>query len=98
MESARGVLHKILMDAVRRVPPEQAPMVAWPFACGTAVAAKTRVLEFKDGVLQVEVPDARWRSQLVDMSRQYLSMLNQYSRQKIDRIEFVVANPKQEQK
>jgi hypothetical protein len=98
MEQARGTLKKIVMQAVRRVPPEQAPGVAWPFACGTAVASKTEVLEFKDGVLRVGVPDARWRSQLKDMSRQYLSMLNEYSGQKVTRIEFVVKDKGADQK
>jgi predicted nucleic acid-binding Zn ribbon protein len=98
MEQARGTLKKIVMDAVRRVPPEQAPGVAWPFACGTAVASKTEVLDFKDGILRVGVPDRRWRSQLMDMARQYVSMLNEYSGQRVTRIEFVVTDKSADQK
>jgi hypothetical protein len=98
MEQARGTLKKIVMDAVRRVPADQAPGVAWPFACGTAVASKTEVLDFKDGVLRVGVPDTRWRSQLKDMARQYVSMLNEYSGQKVTRIEFVVMDKGADQK
>jgi predicted nucleic acid-binding Zn ribbon protein len=98
MEIAGGTLKKIVMDAVKRVPAEQAPIVAWAFACGTKVAEKTRPMEFKDGILRVEVPDFRWRSQLVDMSRQYLSMLREYSGQDVKRIEFVVKDTGVEQK
>ncbi len=90
MEKARGVLQKIVMEAVRRVPPEQAPTVAWPFACGKQVAEKTRPLGFSDGVFRVEVPDFRWKSQLSDMARQYVSMLREYSGQDVKRIEFVI--------
>lgn len=90
MENARGTLQKIVMNAVRRVPAEQAPIVAWPFACGRAVAEKTRPLDFKEGVLRIEVPDFRWRSQLVDMARQYVGMLREYSGQDVRRIDFVV--------
>jgi predicted nucleic acid-binding Zn ribbon protein len=98
MEQARGTLKKLVMAAVRRVPAEEAPAVAWPFACGTAVASKTEVLDFKDGVLRVGVPDTRWRSQLKDMSRQYVSMLNEYSGQRVTRIEFVVKDKGADQK
>ena len=98
MEQARGTLKKLVVDAVRRVPAEEAPGVAWPFACGTAVASKTEVLEFKDGVLRIGVPDARWRSQLQDMARQYVSMLNEYSGQKVTRVEFVVRDKSADQK
>jgi predicted nucleic acid-binding Zn ribbon protein len=62
------------------------------------VASKTEVLDFKDGVLRVRVPDTRWRSQLKDMSRQYVSMLNEYSGQKVTRIEFVVKDKSADQK
>ncbi len=98
METASGTLKRIVMDAVRRVPPDQAPIVAWPFACGTRVAEKTRPVEFKNGVLKVEVPDFRWHSQLVDMSRQYVSMLREYSGQDVKKIEFVVINKGTEKK
>ncbi len=37
-------------------------VLAWPIACGQAVAARTSALDFDDGILRVEVPDAGWRS------------------------------------
>ena len=43
----------------------QAQLVqAWPRVVGPAVAARTRALEVRDGVLVVEVADAVWAAQL----------------------------------
>ena len=52
---------------------------------------RTRAVSFGGGVLRVEVPDARWQDQLQDLSGGYLAKLNQYSRTRVERIEFVVA-------
>ncbi len=91
MDPARNTLQKIVAETLKRLPPEQAPAAAWEFAAGKTVAEKTAVKGFADGVLTIEVPDATWRSQLMGMSHQFLSQLNQYCAQKIDRLEFVVA-------
>ena len=94
MEQARNTLQKIMAETLKRLPAEQIPLAAWEFAAGKAVAEKTRALGFSDGVLRVEVPDATWRSQLSSMSHQFLSQLNQYSSQRIERLEFVIAGKK----
>jgi predicted nucleic acid-binding Zn ribbon protein len=94
MEIARHTLQKIMADTLKRLPPEQVPLAAWEIASGKAVAEKTRALSFADGVLSVEVPDATWRSQLGSMTNQFLSQLNQYSSQRIERLEFVIAGKK----
>src|SRR5450755_2430240 len=51
-------LERIVSGALRQAAPEQTPILAWPLACGSAVAGRTRVLEFADGVLRVQVADA----------------------------------------
>jgi predicted nucleic acid-binding Zn ribbon protein len=94
MEIARHTLQKIMADTLKRLPPEQVPLAAWEIAAGKAVAEKTRALSFVEGVLSVEVPDATWRSQLGSMTNQFLSQLNQYSSQRIERLEFVIAGKK----
>ncbi len=76
------------MDAIRRAPPEEAPLLAWPVACGPKVASRTRALDLIGGVLRVEVPDARWRAELVSFVPHYLAVLKQVAR--IETIEFVV--------
>ena len=94
MDLARNTLQKIVADTLKRLPPEQVPLAAWEFAAGKAVAEKTRALAFAGGVLTVEVPDATWRGQLGSMTNQFLSQLNQYSSQRIERLDFVIAGKK----
>ena len=87
MERARDGLQKIVVDAIRRAPAAEAPMLGWPLACGSTVAARTRAISYADGVLNVEVPDALWRSELLSLVTRYLATLNQFA--KVRRIEFV---------
>jgi hypothetical protein len=91
MDSARPTLQKLVADVLNRLPAEQVPVEAWAFVCGKQVAERTQAVSFGSGVLRVEVPDASWRDQLQDMSGCYLANLNQYSRTRIERVEFVVA-------
>ena len=91
MDSARPILQKLVADVLNRLPAEQVPVESWQFVCGKQVAERTRAMSFGTGVLRVEVPDARWQEQLQDLSGRYLANLNQYSRTRVERIEFVVA-------
>jgi len=65
-------------------------MIAWPLACGIAVAEKTRAVGFNDGILTIEVPDAMWRTELREMSSKYLAALRQLLGDSVQRIEFVL--------
>jgi predicted nucleic acid-binding Zn ribbon protein len=89
MERAAAGLQKIVSDALRRMPPGQAPISAWPLACGTAVAARTRVLDFAQGVLRVEVPDHGWKEELQALAPEYLAVINRYVGDSVQRIRFV---------
>jgi hypothetical protein len=91
MERATAGLQKIVSDALRRTPPGQAPLLAWPVACGTAVAERTRVLDYAQGVLRVEVPDSGWRSELQALAPQYVVVINRYVAETVRRIEFVIS-------
>ena len=91
MERATAGLQKIVSDALRRTPPGQAPLLAWPVACGTAVAERTRVLDYTQGVLRVEVPDSGWRSELQALAPQYVAVINRYIAETVRRIEFVIS-------
>ena len=90
MESARETLQKIVAEMIRQAPPEKAPVVAWQFVCGKAVADRTEALEFVGGVLTVRVADVAWRQQLADMTPHYLEQLRRYTGQKIERLSFVL--------
>jgi hypothetical protein len=94
MRTIGSGLQKIMADAVRRLPPEESPLLAWPLACGSDVAEKTRAVSFAAGVLTVEVPDAGWKSQLFSLTLQYKSLLKGYTGQEIERINFVIAGQK----
>ncbi|MFZ1008390.1 MAG: DUF721 domain-containing protein [Candidatus Sulfotelmatobacter sp.] len=90
MEQAGAGLEKIVIGSLRRVPPAEAPLLAWPLVCGSAVAGRTRAIEFAGGVLRVEVPDAGWRREMQSLAPRYLATLNRYAGQKVERIEFVI--------
>jgi hypothetical protein len=94
MEPAAAGLDKILARSIRKAPAEEAPLLAWPLACGSAVAARTRALDFADGVLCVEVPDAGWRRELQALAPRYLATLSRYGTDGVTRVEFVVAGRK----
>jgi len=94
MKSNESSLEKIVASALRRAAPEDAPLLAWPLACGSAVAERTRALEFSDGVLRVQVADAGWKAELQGLAPRYLVTLNRCSTRKVERIEFVVKGSK----
>jgi len=85
------MLSKIVADNLRQLPAAEAPLAAWEFAAGRAVAERTRALSFAEGVLTVEVPDANWRAQLRDMATAFLSKINQFSSVRVERLEFTIA-------
>jgi hypothetical protein len=88
MESLAGTLEKVVAGSLRHAP--DGPILAWPLACGSAVAARTRAVSFRAGILWVEVPDAGWRSELRHLGNRYLFAVNRYSPAEINRIEFVL--------
>jgi predicted nucleic acid-binding Zn ribbon protein len=90
MEPVSAGLEKIVVDSVRRSPAADAPVLAWPMACGSAVAERTRALDFGEGLLRVEVADKGWRAELQVLAPQYLAILNRYVGNRVRRIEFVV--------
>lgn len=92
MERASAGLHKIVSDVLRRAPEAgQAPLLAWPLACGSAVAERTRALACSQGVLRVEVPDASWRTELEALTPAYLAAINRYLEERVKGIEFVIS-------
>ena len=94
MEPARNGYHKIVGDILRRAPAEDAARIAWQLVCGSKVSARTSVLAFSEGVLQVRVPDATWRTQLADFVPQYMAALNSMLPAKVSRIELLVEEKK----
>jgi hypothetical protein len=94
MQQAGSGLEKIVLGSLRRVPPAEAPVLAWPLVCGSAVAERTQAVEFSNSVLRVEVPDAGWMREMRGLAPRYLATLNRYAGQKVERIEFVIRQAK----
>ena len=90
MEQARSGLEKILAQSLRLSAPGEAPLLAWPLVCGSAVAERTRAIGFQAGVLRVEVADTGWKSELQTLAHRYLAAINRYTSEPVLKIEFVV--------
>ncbi len=88
VEQVAPALEKIVAASLRRL--SNAPLLAWPLACGSAVAERTSALEFSGGVLRVEVPDAGWRAELQHLAPRYLAVINRYAARPVSRIDFVI--------
>ena len=91
MERAGTELQNIVADLLRRAPAEEAPLLAWPFVCGEAVARRTHAITYAQGVLRVEVPDKAWRAQLAELFPRYKTALNHLLPDVVERIEFTLA-------
>ena len=90
MNRASAGLETIVAQALHRAPANESALLAWPVACGSAVADRTRALSFSDGILRVEVADGGWQQELANLSPRYLALINKYSATSVKRIEFVV--------
>ena len=90
MEQAGLGLEKIVVGSLRRMPAAQAPLMAWPMVCGSAVAERSRAMSFSGGILRIEVADAGWRTELQTLAPRYLALINRYVRETVTRIEFVI--------
>src|SRR5438445_687911 len=71
-------LERLMASALRRARAGEGPVLAWPLACGSTVAERTRAVDFAQGVLRVEVPDVGWRKELQSFAPQYLAVINRY--------------------
>lgn len=91
MQPAGAGLEKVVARSLRKAPAGQGPLLAWPLACGSAVAARTRAFDFANSILRVEVPDAGWRRELQALAGRYLAIINRYLAENVTRVEFVVA-------
>lgn len=98
MEPIAATLEKLVARSVKRAKtatPDESPLMAWPLACGSAVAERTCAVRFRAGVLWVEVPDSGWRTELMRLGPHYIYGINKYSATPVERIEFVVAGSTQ---
>lgn len=90
MQHAANGLEEVVQHSLRNVSQSEAPLLAWPLVCGSAVADRTRAVSFANSILRVEVPDAGWKRELENLCGRYLVGLNRYTNAKVSRIELVV--------
>jgi predicted nucleic acid-binding Zn ribbon protein len=90
MQPVGAELERIVARSVRKAAPGEGPLLAWPLVCGSAVAERTRALDFAGGVLRVEVADAGWRTELQTLAPRYVAVLNKYVAENVARVEFVI--------
>src|SRR5437588_10792033 len=88
-------LQKITADLLRSAPANEAPLLAWPMACGSSVADRTRALSFEDGVLTISASDKAWCTQLLSFADSYLQALNRICPTKIAQLRFIIEKPDQ---
>jgi hypothetical protein len=93
LEQAGTSLEGVVAGSMRRVPRNEAPVLAWPLVCGSAVAERTQAVTFAAGILRVEVADTGWKRELQALAPRYVAMINRYARQTVSGIEFVVVAP-----
>ena len=91
LEPAITGLRKIMAGQLRQCAPEEAAVLAWPLVCGKEVAARTRAVEFHEGCLTVEVPDATWRAQLAAFVPRYVSGFAELIGRVVQEVKFKVA-------
>ncbi len=91
LEHAAAGLDKIVAQSLRLAPAGDAPLLAWPVVCGSAVAQRTRAVSIENGILRVEVPDAGWKAELQSLAPRYLAAIQRYAPNAVRRIEFVMA-------
>ena len=92
MQRVDHTLRKLFANSLQTAG-DDAPLLAWPLACGSRIADRTSAISYSEGTLTVAVPDRTWRHQLQGLDRLYLAALNQLTRQPVKAIKFVVGHP-----
>lgn len=97
MQRAKEGFQKIAAGVLAQGPSGEAPVLAWPLVCGTAVASSTQALDFdpERGVLRVQVPDATWHAQLSDFAPRYVQALADLVGRRVESIEFVLPDERE---
>ncbi len=70
METMRELLRANLRRSLKAMPELERLAVAWPVVCGLAMSKHGEVAGYQDGIVQVQVLDENWMSQLMSMQGQ----------------------------
>ena len=88
MQSTRNDVNSLAARVFKNAPAEEAVVLAWPLACGSAVAERTEAFSYQNGILRIRVPDRGWQSQLEDFSPQYKAKILSLTGVSVERIRY----------
>lgn len=88
MEGMRDLLKRSLVKSLREMPDEDKIVVAWPVACGKAMAERGTVVGYSKGVVLVEVADAAWLRQMLSIQGQLAWEIGRISGVRVRGIDF----------
>ncbi len=88
MQSTRNDVNSLAARVFKGAPAEEAVVLAWPLACGSAVAERTEAFSYQNGILRIRVPDRGWQSQLEDFSPQYKAKILSLTGVTVERIRY----------
>lgn len=88
LEGIRSVLRSSLARSLRTLSDHDRLSVAWPVACGRAMAEHGEIVGFSGGVLEVEVADAAWLHQMVNMRGQLTAEMSRIAGVRVREIHF----------
>ena len=88
MQPTRNDVNSLAACVFKGVPAEEAVVLAWPLACGSAVAERTEAFSYQNGILRIRVPDRGWQSQLEDFSPQYKAKILSLTGVSVERIRY----------
>jgi Dna[CI] antecedent, DciA len=90
MEGMRDLLKGALGRSLSRLQAEDKLAVAWPVACGRALAERGTIVGFADGLVHVEVTDGAWLRQMMSMRGQLASEMGRIAGVQVRGIHFEV--------
>ena len=90
MERMRGILKGSLRKTLDQLAEEDLVAAAWPVACGPALAERTSMVDFRDGVVRVGVADSAWLQQLVALRPQLKTEITRIAGLHVAEIHFEV--------
>lgn len=90
MESMRELLRNSLGRSLRTIGEQDRLAVAWPVACGKAMADRGTVTGYADGVMLVEVVDGAWLRQMMSIQGQLSRDMGRIADVPVRRIHFKV--------
>jgi hypothetical protein len=90
MENMRQVFRSSLGRSLRTIPEQDRLAVAWPVACGKAMADRGTIAGYADGVILIEVVDGAWLRQMMSIQRQLISEMGKIAGVPVRGIHFKV--------